>query len=284
MPGSRSVRELLHTSKLLTPTDLAGFRSDPRGHCYIARHWLIYCTPSGALCGTVSWGRPDLQQVRELEAVTDSVLGAWQRPFAALIDVQHVDGIEPAGFAALGGYGTSRRAALARLVSRLAVVRPHGLTGVVAEGFFRIFSPPCPAEVFGDVNAAIGWLGVDDERPVVEGLEPLRATILGTDPLVLQLRRIMEASPDDITADRAARLLGLSPRTLERRLRDAGVRFKRELLEARVRVAQRRLRDTKDTLTAIAFELGFASPQHFSNAFREVTGESPSEWRKRCGG
>src|SRR5688500_13537673 len=75
MPGSRSVRELLHTSKLLTPTDLAGFRSDPRGHCYIARHWLIYCTPSGALCGTVSWGRPDLQQVRELEAVTDSVLG-----------------------------------------------------------------------------------------------------------------------------------------------------------------------------------------------------------------
>jgi AraC-like DNA-binding protein len=266
---------------MLTPTDLAGFRANPRGRCYVARQWLFYCSPSGKLCGTVSWGRPDLEQQRELLVVVDFALASWREPFVALVDVQHVDGIEPAGFADLGAFGISRRAAMARSVTRLAVVRPHGLTGVVAEGFFRIFSPPCPIDVFTDPAAAIDWLGVPEERPVVDGLEALRAKVLGTNPFVLQLRTLLESSPEGMTAARAATLLGLSERSFERRLRDANVRFKRELLEARVRVAQRQMLETNIKLTALALELGFASPQHFSNAFREVTGESPSDWRKR---
>jgi AraC-like DNA-binding protein len=264
-----------------TLTDLAGLRRDPLGRCYAARDWLFYCSPSGRLCGTVSWGRPGLDQLRELEAVADVALAPGRSPFLALIDVRHVDGIDPAGFAALGAYGVSRRAALGRTVSRLAVVRPQGLTGVVAEGFFRIFPAACPVAVHGDVDAAIAWLGATDERPVIDELEELRARILGTDTFVLRLRTILETSPDLLTSARAASLLGLSPRAFERRLGEANLRFKRERLEARVRVAQRRMRETDVKLTVLALDLGFGSAQHFSNAFREVTGESPSTWRKR---
>jgi AraC-like DNA-binding protein len=268
---------------MLTLTDLAGLRRDPRGRCYAARVWLFYCSPSGKLCGTVSWSRPDLDQVRELEPVADIALSPEREPFAALIDVRHVDGIDPISFAALGAYGASRRAAFARSVTRLAVVRGHGLTGVVAEGFFRIFPAPCPADVFEDIDAAIAWLGVERERPVVESLEQLRAAIVGADPFVLRLRTALESAPGTITAASAAKALGLSPRAFERRLREANVRFKRELVEARVRVAQRRMRDTDVKLAALAIELGFGSPQHFSNAFRDVTGRSPSDWRKGIG-
>jgi AraC-like DNA-binding protein len=34
----------------------------------------------------------------------------------------------------------------------------------------------------------------------------------------------------------------------------------------------------KYTITAIAFDLGFASPQHFSSRFASAYGEPPSTW------
>jgi AraC-like DNA-binding protein len=268
-------------SDRLVPADLAGMARDPRGRCYVAHDWLLYGAPSGRLFGTQSWGRPNLEQVRELEAVADAVLAPRHPPFAMLIDVQQVDGIDAAGVISLGTYGIRRHAELARSVTRLAILRPHGLTGVVAEGFFRVFASPCPTAVFDDTASALAWLQLPDERPVVDAVPALRAKIHKTSPLVLQLRAILEASPDSATPAIAARRLGMSVRTLERRLHDADVRFKRELLEARVRVAQRRMRDTAVKLTALALDLGFSSPQHFSNAFREVTGESPTAWRRR---
>ncbi|HEY5938196.1 MAG TPA: AraC family transcriptional regulator [Kofleriaceae bacterium] len=269
------------TQVRLRPADLAGMAHDPRGRCYVAHDWLLYGAPSGRLFGTQSWGRPNLEQVRELEAVADAVLAPRHPPFAMLIDVQQVDGIDAAGVVSLGTYGIRRHAELARSVSRIAILRPRGLTGVVAEGFFRVFTSPCPTAVFDNAAEALAWLHLTDERHVVDAVPAFRATIHGTSPLVLQLRAILEASPDTATPAIAARLLGISVRTLERRLHDAGVRFTRELLEARVRLAQRRMRDTAVKLTALALDLGFASPQHFSNAFRAVTGESPTAWRRR---
>jgi AraC-like DNA-binding protein len=283
--GDRTItlddRETHRPPAELAPADLAGMAQSPRGRCYVARNWLLYGAPSGRLFGTQSWGRPDLDQVRELEAVADAVLAPRHPAFAMLIDVQQVDGIDAAGVAALGTYAIRRRAELARSITRLAILRPHGLTGVVAEGFFRVFAAPCHTAVFDDTAAALAWLGLTDERAVIAAIPALRASIHGTSPLVLRLRSFLEANPHTATPAIAARRLGLSVRTLERRLREAGVRFKREQLEARIRIAQRRMRDSTVKLTALALDLGFASPQHFSNAFREVTGESPTAWRRR---
>jgi AraC-like DNA-binding protein len=40
-----------------------------------------------------------------------------------------------------------------------------------------------------------------------------------------------------------------------------------------------RMLESNDPLTAIALDAGFASLQHFSAAFRKLTGASPSAWR-----
>jgi len=46
-------------------------------------------------------------------------------------------------------------------------------------------------------------------------------------------------------------------------------------------LAERRMLDSDDPLTAVAIDAGFATLQHFSAAFREATGESPSAWRAK---
>jgi hypothetical protein len=57
--------------------------------------------------------------------------------------------------------------------------------------------------------------------------------------------------------------------------------FQRELDAARVRVAMRILVERDAPLTEIAYDVGCASPQHFSTLFRRVIGTSPSAWRGR---
>lgn len=51
----------------------------------------------------------------------------------------------------------------------------------------------------------------------------------------------------------------------------------------RIATAQRRLADpaaARTPVSAVAFELGFASLGPFNRAFKEATGQTPSEWRK----
>lgn len=52
-------------------------------------------------------------------------------------------------------------------------------------------------------------------------------------------------------------------------------------LNARMNEARRRLRETKESVIAIALDLGFSSPSHFAQAFRRETGQTPSEYRRQ---
>jgi AraC-like DNA-binding protein len=50
----------------------------------------------------------------------------------------------------------------------------------------------------------------------------------------------------------------------------------------RLEKAQELLRDTRRTVTDIAFTMGFESSQHFSRVFRKYAGETPSDYRERA--
>jgi AraC-like DNA-binding protein len=82
--------------------------------------------------------------------------------------------------------------------------------------------------------------------------------------------------------DEAARVLGLSPRTLHRRLHDEGSSFRAIKDALRRDAALARLEKTRDSVARIAADLGYSEPSAFFRAFHGWTGRAPSEHRKRA--
>ena len=45
--------------------------------------------------------------------------------------------------------------------------------------------------------------------------------------------------------------------------------------------AKRLLRETKQSVVAVALDVGYANPSHFAQLFRRETGPSPSDYRRQ---
>jgi AraC-like DNA-binding protein len=85
---------------------------------------------------------------------------------------------------------------------------------------------------------------------------------------------------DRCTLDALALQLGLQPRTLNRRLQDAGTSFRALQNQARHDLAREMLRDTTSDIAAIAGLLGYTSASAFVRAFARWEGQPPAAWRK----
>lgn len=77
-----------------------------------------------------------------------------------------------------------------------------------------------------------------------------------------------------------AAALGMSPRTLQRKLADAGASFQDLLDGARYDLARDYLRQRELGLVDIAFLLGYQEQSAFTHAFREWSGMNPGAWRE----
>lgn len=76
-----------------------------------------------------------------------------------------------------------------------------------------------------------------------------------------------------------ARKLGMSSRTLQRRLREAGTSHQLLLEEVRRDLGLRYVRDPSLGVAEVAFLLGFSEVSNFYRAFRRWTGSTPIEYR-----
>ena len=83
------------------------------------------------------------------------------------------------------------------------------------------------------------------------------------------------------TQERVADRLGLSLRTLQRRLQDQSMSYSDILDQARLTVARRLLSQEVYTLGEIAYLLGFSDLSGFSRFFKRATGEAPGAHRHR---
>jgi AraC-like DNA-binding protein len=77
-----------------------------------------------------------------------------------------------------------------------------------------------------------------------------------------------------------ARILAIGPRTLQRRLADAGTSYRDIVARIRVERALELLQETDIPILDISDELGYSAPTHFARAFRRVMGRSPDETRR----
>ena len=131
------------------------------------------------------------------------------------------------------------------------------------------------------------WLEADERslglyaalaRPV-----PTPATRGRQAEIVEATQLALAARPGDAwSLDALARRVHVSPfhlaRTFRRRV---GLPLHRYLLRARMAAALAEILDTTRALTAIAMDLGFSSPSHFSATFRATFGASPATVRRQ---
>jgi AraC-like DNA-binding protein len=73
--------------------------------------------------------------------------------------------------------------------------------------------------------------------------------------------------------------IGITKRTLRRRLADCGLSFRQLRHDLLRSCAEQMLRDDRLPVAEVSYLLGYAEPSNFHRAFRRWTGFSPGEWR-----
>jgi AraC-like DNA-binding protein len=91
---------------------------------------------------------------------------------------------------------------------------------------------------------------------------------------------LLECLPSgEATLQQTARRLGVSTRTLQRRLTEEGVTFRTVVQATRERLAQHYLSNTALPHREISFLLGYDEPSSFFRAFHDWSGETPESFR-----
>ena len=175
--------------------------------------------------------------------------------------------------------------AIVPLEVRFQHARPSGAASTYEELF------GCPVR-FGQRATAVVFpssaldLPLRTAQPEVAGyLESLASRSLArlpNDDVVAAVREAVRAelADGDPCLPRVARALGVSPRTLQRRLEERGVEFQRLVDDIRHREALRLVGATDTPLVEIGFLLGYSDPKAFRRAFRRWTGVSPADLRR----
>lgn len=94
------------------------------------------------------------------------------------------------------------------------------------------------------------------------------------------LRHLTSGEPSEAEL---ASAMGLSRRSMQRRLSEHGWSYKRVVDDTRAELARRYMGDPSKSLTEIAFLLGFSEQSAFSRAFRRWTGLAPRAYRLKQG-
>lgn len=97
------------------------------------------------------------------------------------------------------------------------------------------------------------------------------------DSLQITLETLVPQGYTDIIS--LASFVGLSVRSLQRRLSEHGSSFSGLLARSRYILARRRLLDPTAMVIDVAYEAGYSDPTHFTRAFRTWAGVTPVEYR-----
>ena len=103
-----------------------------------------------------------------------------------------------------------------------------------------------------------------------------------SDEFVALVRSVIRKSltTRSLTIDGCAQQVGVSSRTLQRNLIEAGWSFSQLLDQVRLEMAAELLADENNTLRQIASQLDYANASNFARAFQRLTGVTPTQFRQ----
>jgi AraC-like DNA-binding protein len=123
----------------------------------------------------------------------------------------------------------------------------------------------------------------EDVHEALKGLAERRLLrITQKTPYALRVRDLLvqQACPLRADMDTVARLLGMSVRSLRRRLAEEDKTYNDVATEALVIVAKQFLGDKQRSIQETAYEMGFSDTSTFHRAFKRWTGITPSAYRE----
>lgn len=149
---------------------------------------------------------------------------------------------------------------------------------------------------YGAPRNALVLKPADLDRPfpghnpeLLEILTPALASALGelqahssiNEQVKVVLKRSLASGRPEVSD--VARQLGMSERTLQRRITDEETTFRDLLMEARQELGRQLLSDPSSEIDEVACLLGYQDASSFYRAFRDWEGMSPSRWRELNG-
>jgi AraC-like DNA-binding protein len=183
----------------------------------------------------------------------------------------------------LGRRGTGQRFT----PSRVELARPASKSKVY-EAYFG-----CPIR-YGAAADVLVLKPADLERPfpghnpeLLDMLTPALAAMLGElhaqssvgEQVKVILKRSLASGRPELS--QVARDLGMSERTLQRRITEEGATFRVLLMQARQELAHQLLSVPDVGIDEVAYLLGYQDTNAFHRAFREWEGITPAKWRER---
>lgn len=168
----------------------------------------------------------------------------------------------------------------------LTYPRPDDTTRHAAtfEGATLRFDAPCNGFVFDteQLDRKVSSADPAGHRVLREHLDGLLARLSPGDGLVQQLRTTLLSSLQDgpPSAESLAQGMGITRRTLTRRLAAHGTTYTKLLAEVRLHAAEGYLTSTDHSVDDIAFLLGFSESSAFVRAFQRGHGMGPAAYRR----
>ncbi len=253
------------------------FEKAPAGKYYVGRCFVFFQQSPG-FDGQAVWGHPDPDSLRLYVRPLDTGLVT---PHVSLVDMRAVTGVDFEGFDVMYQGVRDRQEGFARTITQQAILRPSGPIGAMVLGFYNLIHVRYPVNHFTDEDDALVWLGIDNRGEVLAELSEMREAVFGRPELAIRLRNHLIAKAGRGTPDEIARALGLSVRSMQRKLADLGTSFRDEVHAFRTDRAKTLLLGSDHSLIVIADDSGFDSVRAFTEVFGKRTGESPQAFRLR---
>jgi AraC-like DNA-binding protein len=159
-----------------------------------------------------------------------------------------------------------------------------------ADGYQRHFGSEV---LFGQPHNEL-WLSNSalEQRPPLSNQEAfelydhqcdsIQSNLMFSGSLSEQIRRILAASVGTLPSEeRIADSMGMSTRTLRRRLTEEGAMFREMLNEVRVNLAKEYLKQSKYSVAEIASLVGYSNVPSFHRAFKRLTKSTPASFRQQ---
>lgn len=128
-------------------------------------------------------------------------------------------------------------------------------------------------------------ISVADSLPLPQMIYAPRGFINNTDPLLLRAEQIVRHASPGLTAEGLARALGLSGRTLHRRLKELTDESPKEFItRVRIETACVLLETPGASVKQIALACGYGEESVFRRAFVQLTGMTPADYRRWSAG